>query len=310
MAPRRGAGTASVALVAALAAACAGAPSKPGAGAKASVCPSGPTFANGADRATLWVRNSSEYRASIETVYRAALESLKRGLADPRWTAEPTQAGGLSGLPPAVVMDLDETVLDNSEAEVQLLLQGTCFEAFPASWDAWVAERHAPAVPGAVEFVQAARALRDPVGRAVRVFFITNRECGRRPGNDDPCPQKADTAANLAALGLATADDELLVRGERPDWGGEKLSRRALVAAANRIVLNVGDDLADFLPDVRRQGVAERDRARCARDDYWGTRWFLLPNPIYGSWLVANGDDLTQALAAEPAVFHACPKGN
>jgi acid phosphatase len=307
MAVRRGAGPASAALVAALAAACAGAPAKPDAGADASPCPSGPTFANGADRATLWVRNSSEYRASLETLYRAALESLKRGLADPRWTAEPTQAGDLTGLPPAVVMDLDETVLDNSEAEVQLLLRGTCFEAFPASWDAWVAERRAPAVPGAVEFVQAARALADPAGRAVRVFIITNRACGKRPGEDDPCPQKADTAANLAALGLAIADDELLVRGERAGWGGEKLSRRLAVAATHRIVLNVGDDLADFLPDVRRQGVAERDRARCARDGYWGTRWFMLPNPIYGSWLVANGGDLTQALAAEPAVFPTCP---
>ena len=308
MAVRRGAGPASAALVAVLAAACAGAPAKPDAGAKASPCPSGPTFANGADRATLWVRNSSEYRASIETAYRAALEALKRGLADPAWTAEPSQAGDLSGLPPAVVMDLDETVLDNSESEVQLLLQGTCFEAFPASWDAWVAERRAPAVPGAVEFVRAARALQDPAGRAVRVYFVTNRECRKRPGNDDPCPQQADTAANLAALGLATPDAELLLRGEQPDWDGEKLSRRALVAAGNRIVLNVGDDLADFLPAVRRQGIAERDRARCARDGYWGTRWFMLPNPMYGSWLVAAGDDLTQALAAEPAVFQACPK--
>jgi acid phosphatase len=296
-----------VAMVAVLAASCAGSPAKPAETAKSSPCPSGPTFASGADRATLWVRNSSEFRATTETIYRSALESLRRGLADPAWTAEPSQAGDFSALPPVVVMDVDETVLDNSESEVQLLLQGTCFEAFPASWDAWVAERRAPAVPGAVEFVQAARALADPAGRAVRIVFVTNRECQRRPGSDDPCPQKADTAANLAALGLATPDADLLLRGERPGWDGEKLPRRALVAERNRIVLNVGDDLADFLPAVRRQGVAERDRARCAHDDHWGRRWFLLPNPIYGSWLVANGDDLTTALAAEPAVFQACP---
>jgi acid phosphatase len=308
MASHRGAGRLALALVAALAAACAGTPAKPATRTTSLRCPSGPTFASGADRATLWVRNSSEYRASIATIYRAALESLKRGLADPAWTAEPSQAGNLAALPPAVVMDLDETVLDNSEAEVQLLLQGTCFEAFPAAWDAWVAQRRAPAVPGAVEFVQAARALADPAGRPVRVYFITNRECAKRAGSDDACPQKADTAANLAALGLATSDAELMVRGERPGWGGEKLSRRAVVAAGHRIVLNIGDDLADFLSGVRRQTVAERDRARCARDGYWGTRWFMLPNPIYGSWLVANGDDLTQALAAKPAVFRTCPQ--
>lgn len=298
-----------VGLLAALAAACAGAPSKPAAMTANSPCPSGSTFAAGADRATLWVRNSSEYRASTETIYRAALEALKRGLADPAWTAEPSQSGDLSALPPAVVMDVDETVLDNSESQMRLLLAGSCFEAFPESWDAWVAERRAPAVPGAVEFVQAARTLEDPAGRPVRIYFITNRECWKRPGNDDNCPQKADTAANFAALGLATPtrDEELLLRGERPEWDGEKLPRRALIAQGNRIVVNVGDDLADFLPGVRRQGVAERDLARCARDAYWGTRWFLLPNPVYGSWLVANGDDLTRALAANPAVLQACP---
>jgi acid phosphatase len=156
--------------------------------------------------------------------------------------------------------------------------------------------------------VKAARARADPAGRPVRVVFITNRECAKRPGNDDPCPQKADTAANLAALGLPTADADLLLRGERPEWDGEKFPRRALVAAGSRIVLNVGDDLADFLPGARRQGIAERDRARCALDAWWGTRWFALPNPIYGSWLVAAGDDLTEALAAKPGVFQACPQ--
>jgi 5'-nucleotidase (lipoprotein e(P4) family) len=298
------------ACIAALAAACASAPGQPVAKAKAPPCPSGPTFASGADRATLWVRNSSEFRASTETIYRAALGSLKQALDDPSWTAEPSQSGDLSTLAPVVVMDVDETVLDNSGYEARLLLQGTCYEAFPATWDAWIAERNAPAVSGVVEFIQSARALKDPEGRAVRVFFVTNRECEKRPGNANPCPQKADTAANLRVLGLGTdsLDDELLVRGERPEWDGEKLSRRQDIARTHRIVLNIGDDLADFLPEVRRQSVAERDLARCARDAFWGRRWFLLPNPIYGSWLVASGPDLTEALAAEPGVLQTCPE--
>jgi len=296
--------------IAVLAAACANAPGPPAAGAKASPCPAGPTFAWGADRATLWMRNSSEYRASSETLYRAALESLKKGLADPSWTAEPTQEGNLAALPPAVVMDVDDTVLDNSGYEARLLMDGTCFEAFPASWDAWVAERKAPAVPGAVEFIQSARTLKDPAGRAVRVFFVTNRECEKRPASDAACPQEEDTAENLRTLGLGTDElrMDLLVRGERPEWGGEKLSRRQVIAQGNRIVLVIGDDLADFLPEVRRQSVAERDLARCARDAFWGRRWFLLPNPIYGSWLVATGPDLTKALAAEPGVLQTCSR--
>ena len=78
------------------------------------------------------------------------------------------------------------------------------------------------------------------------------------------------------------------------------------MARTHRIVLNVGDDLADFLPDVRRASVAERDRARCTRDDLWGTGWFLLPNPMYGSWLVALGGGLDTALAARPQVVTTC----
>lgn len=273
-------------------------------------CGGAPAFAAGGERATLWARNSSEYRAASEGIYVAAQAALAAGLADPQWTAEPSQAGDLSALPPAVVMDIDETVLDNAAPQAEMLLAGTCFEEFPALWDAWLAKRSAPAVPGAAGFVRSARAMQDPSGRPVRVFFITNRECAPRTGAASACPQQEDTAANLAALGLGspTLADDLMLKGEQPGWDSEKLSRREAVAARYRIVLNVGDDLADFLPDVRRASVADRDAARCAREAWWGRRWFLLPNPMYGSWLVALGNDLEGALAAEPAVIGDCPR--
>ena len=271
-------------------------------------CGPAPVFAVGGERSTLWIRNSSEFRAASETIYRAALSALAVGLADPAWTAEPSQTGDLSTLPPAVVMDIDETVLDNSEPQAQMLLDGTCFQEFPAAWDAWVAKRSAPAVPGAVEFILGARTSKDPQGRPVRVFLITNRECGRRPGSGSDCPQKDDTLANLRAAGLdsPTLVEDLMIKGERADWGSEKLPRRQEIARGYRIVLNVGDDLSDFMPDVRRETVAERDRARCARDAYWGRRWFMIPNPMYGSWLVALGPDVRSALAAEPQVMPVC----
>jgi acid phosphatase len=273
-------------------------------------CGEAPAFAAGGERATLWARNSSEYRAVSEGIFVAAQSALAAGLADPAWTAEPSQTGDLSALPPAVVMDIDETVLDNAEPQAAMLLEGTCFDEFPALWDAWVAKRSAPGVPGAAGFIRAARAMQDPAGRPVRVFFITNRECSPRAGSASACPQQDDTAANLAALGLGspTLADDLMLRGERPDWESEKLARRQAVAAGHRIVLNVGDDLADFLPGVRRATVADRDAARCAREAWWGRRWFMLPNPMYGSWLVALGDDLEAALAAGPAVIGDCPR--
>jgi 5'-nucleotidase (lipoprotein e(P4) family) len=301
-----------VLVLAAAAAACVA--QGPRAGARltnAGRCGGEPIFAAGGERATLWVRNSSEYRAASESIYRAAREALAAGLADPAWTAEPSQTGEFAALAPAVVLDIDETVLDNSEPQAEMLLAGTCFDEFPRVWDDWVAQRRAPAVPGAAEFVRAARAMRDPAGRAVRVFFVTNRECAGREGGASECPQQDDTLANLETLGLGgpTLADDLMLNGEQPDWESEKLSRRRAIADGYRIVLNVGDDLADFLPDVRRAGISERDAARCARADYWGRRWFLIPNPMYGSWLVALGHDLDAALAASPSVLGDCPGG-
>ena len=98
----------------------------------------------------------------------------------------------------------------------------------------------------------------------------------------------------------------LLLRGEREDWQGEKQTRRLVIAQSYRIVLNIGDDLADFLPDVRRATVTERERARCASRERWGRQWFMIPNPMYGSWQVALGPDLKAALAAPPEIIEDC----
>lgn len=288
--------------------ACATQPAQPQAAAATHRCAPARPFAEGGERATLWVRNSAEFRAASEIIYRSALSALERGLADASWSAEPAQTGDLSALPPAVVMDIDDTVLDNSEPQARMILNETCPGEFATVWDAWLAERAAPAVPGAADFVRAARSLKDPQGRPVRVFFITNRECSRRAGNDASCPQQDDTLANLRALGLdaPTLAEDLMLKGENPQWPSEKLPRRLEVARGYRIVVNVGDDFGDFLPDVRRQDVPQRERARCANRERWGTQWFVVPNPMYGSWQAVLGADLEAALAATPQVVEDC----
>jgi 5'-nucleotidase (lipoprotein e(P4) family) len=276
--------------------------------ALAAPCGGKPTFASGGERATLWFRHSTEFRAASEIIYRAAEAALRAGLADPAWSAEPTQAGDLSALPPAVVMDIDETVLDNSAQQVQMTLDGTCFEDFDKAWDAWLATRSAAAIPGAAAFIRAAREMKDPQGRPVRVVFVTNRECVARTGNASACPQQDDTAANLRSLGVdaPTLESDLMLKGELLDWVSEKQSRRLAIAATHRILLYVGDDFGDFLPDVKRQTVPEREQARCQHHDRWGRQWFMIPNPMYGSWLVALGPDLEGALAASPQVIENC----
>jgi acid phosphatase len=289
---------------------CAAQPPAPAPPAAASRCAPARPFAEGGERATLWVRNSAEFRAASEVIYRSAVSALERGLADASWSAEPAQTGEFPALPPAVVMDIDDTVLDNSEPQARMILKETCPIAFAAEWDAWLAERAAPAVPGAAGFIRAARSLKDAQGRPVRVFFITNRECSRRGADEAACPQQDDTLANLRALGLdaPTLADDLMLKSEKPEWPSEKLARRLEVARGHRIVLNVGDDLGDFLPDVRRQDVPARERARCAHYNRWGTQWFVIPNPMYGSWQAALGADLEAALAATPQVIEDCEK--
>ncbi|MGH8250361.1 MAG: 5'-nucleotidase, lipoprotein e(P4) family [Steroidobacteraceae bacterium] len=271
-------------------------------------CGAARPFAQGGERATLWVRNSSEFRAATEIIYRSAQRALGQALTDAAWSAEPAQTGDLSAMPPAVVMDIDDTVLDNSEPQARMILEGTCPDRFTALWDAWLAERAAPAVPGAVGFIRAARGMKDSQGRPVRIFFVTNRECRPRAAAGSSCPQQDDTLANLRELGIDTPTlaDDLMLKGEKPEWPSEKLPRRLEIARGYRIVLNVGDDLGDFLPDVRRASVADRERARCAHRDRWGTRWFMIPNPMYGSWQTVMGPDFEALLAAKPQVVRDC----
>ncbi len=289
---------------AALAAGCA---SQPAVAPGAPACGPARPFAEGGERATLWVRQSAEFRAASEIIYRAAQAALAANLADRAVSAEPTQQAGFAELPPAVVMDIDDTVLDNSAAQARMILDVTCPSGFAAAWDAWVAERAAPAVPGAADFIRAARAMKDASGRPARVFFTTNRECSPRAGVAAACPQQDDTLANLRALGLdaPTLAEDLMLKGEQPDWASEKLPRRQEIARGHRIVMNVGDDFGDFEPDARRKSVAERERLRCERRGWWGTRWFLVPNPMYGSWQSVLGPDLEQALAL-PAPADRC----
>ena len=95
-----------------------------------------------------------------------------------------------------------------------------------------------------------------------------------------------EVARNLEGLGFPVEVnfDTVLLRGEREEWSqSEKASRRAHVASTHRIVMLIGDDLGDFLPGIR-VSKAERDRIVQPYESWWGRRWFVLPNPMYGSW--------------------------
>jgi 5'-nucleotidase (lipoprotein e(P4) family) len=217
-------------------------------------------------KAVLWVQTAAEYRASALQTYRAAEASMMRALRDKSWTAALEQKRPVPDLPPAVILDLDETVLDNSSLQARLAMTGAVYN--DEIWQKWMAEKQAGLVPGAREFLLAAHA------NGVAPFYVTNRVCD---------PNKADdpTVAILKAHYLPFRPERLLCKTDTSD----KTARRNQVAAGNRILLLIGDDFNDFISIPREQSTVEgRFLVVDAHARYWGERWFMLPNPTYGSW--------------------------
>ena len=244
--------------------------------------------ANNNFNSLLWMQASAEYKANTIQAYNTALRNINAALRDRKWTAAKEQVGHYSSLPPAIVMDIDETVLDNSRYMGKVVLEGG--EWSVATWNEWVALQSATAVPGAVEFINAMK------GKHVRVIFISNRECRKGDKSGAGNCQEAVTIANLAKVGVAgVLPEDVLLAGEEDGWTSEKKSRREYVAKKYRIVMLFGDDLGDFLADVKSNITPqERDRLVSENKDNWGRKWFVLPNPTYGSWFNILRDPKSQ----------------
>lgn len=223
--------------------------------------------------ATLWVQTSAEFGALATQTYRAAGMALTAALADPHWTAAYEQTNDFRALPPAVILDLDETVLDNSSAQVQVMRTGQGFTE--EGWTAWVKEARAGAVPGAVAFLHAA------LLKGVAPHYITNRVC-------NPADAADPTVKVLKGLGIPYAPDRLLCKTA----GSNKTDRRSAVAQRFRILLLIGDDFNDFTAVL--DAVDERAKLWKFYEPMWGTKWFVLPNPMYGSWERSVGFDLAK----------------
>ncbi len=231
----------------------------------------------------LWMQGSIEYRASAAQTYRSAEQALVRALATPNWTAALEQAGDFSAKPAAVVLDLDETVLDNSPYQARTIVDGQPFES--KTWAAWVAEAKAGLIPGAADFLNFAAM------NGVRRIYISNRVCAAGQ-KDDP------TAAVLSRSGLLNRTDMLLCKTSDAD-SSDKSARRYMATAGHRVVLLIGDDIGDFFT-VARDAKA-RDEALVRYERWFGDRWFILPNPSYGSWerLYADTEAKKKALRVD-----------
>jgi 5'-nucleotidase (lipoprotein e(P4) family) len=198
-----------------------------------------------------WTRTSAEHRAAFLQTYALATRELER------------LAAGLPAGSWAVISDADETLIDNSTYQRERARVDSAFTA--ASWDAWVRRREATALPGAVAFAARVRAL------GGRLAVVTNR-------NEDQCEA---TRANMVAVGI-TPDVVLCQPAGAP---GDKNPRFAQVASGAgdlpplRVLMWVGDNIRDFPQldqPLRAQGAE-------AFADF-GRRFWMLPNPMYGSW--------------------------
>lgn len=212
--------------------------------------------------ATLYVQSSAEYRAAAIGTFAAATRALDEALADRARVGATEETNEDPSQPPAIVVDVDETVLDNTPFEARVIRAGKTYDS--AMWKAWTAEGAAPAIPGAAEFLAHAKS------HGVTVFYVTNRDEDEREG----------TFRNLQNLGFPVTPETLLLR---QNGVSDKSPRRKQVADRYRLLLLVGDDLNDFA-NARSATWQQRDDIIRYMQSWWGTRWFMIPNPMYGSW--------------------------
>lgn len=231
--------------------------------------------------ANLWMQTSAEYRACCYQAYNLARRRLSEKVHD-------VPPGGWAK-PPAVVCDLDETVLDNSGFMTRLTRNGLTFDQ--ATWDDWERSEYAQVrlIPGARAFIDEARRL------GVAVVYITNRS------------QKKDlrdgTLNALELLGVEVPGENLLAATITSD----KTARRRAVEARYTVLLYLGDNLRDFHegdfrstidntktpltsdPAKLQAAIAARAAAVDRCDDLFGREWIIFPNPAYGEWAKVLG---------------------
>ena len=163
----------------------------------------------------------------------------------------------------AVVVDIDETVLDNSPSQAYQIKNRLPFNM--ADWIDWGEKRSAKAIPGAVEFLKYANQ------KGVRVFYISNRAES----------QKQATMDNLKSVGFPDVSNETMLLQTAES---NKEARRRIVLEKHRIVLLVGDNLNDFAENFEKKSVADRFAETEKDKNLFGSKYIVLPNAMYGAW--------------------------
>lgn len=202
--------------------------------------------------ATLFVQYAAEYRALCYQAYNVAswqLSALIEADADVR---------------PAVVLDLDETVMDNSPYSGWQVLYDSAFS--PASWKRWTDKAEAGLLPGALEFLHTAD------GLGATIFYVSNR-------TED---ERESTLANLRNLGVPQAEHENLLLKTTTSAKDER--RNAIEEQGYSILMLIGDNLGDVSGLFDRQSTERRAMVTDSLQHQFGRKYIVLPNPVYGEW--------------------------
>ena len=165
--------------------------------------------------------------------------------------------------PRAIIIDADETVLDNSPYQAEIARENKAF-SIEEFFD-WKKSGKSKAVPGSVEFLNYAKK------QGVDIFYVSNV----------PNSFKAVTIENLKQNGFPDAEPEnvLLITDT-----GSKEPRRQKVAETHRIIMLIGDSLNDLSVVFEGKSTAERFAETDKMKDDWGRKFIVVPNAMYGAW--------------------------
>ncbi len=199
---------------------------------------------------TLWQATSAEYRALAYQAYNIAELRLDEDLKIHR-----TQKR-------AIIVDADETVLDNTAFQVRMIVDGA---QYYGDFDNWVKSAQAKTIPGSVDFLNYA------YENGCDIYYISNRKLRHMEG----------TLNNLKILGFPQAEESHILL---KDDSSNKGIRRAQVAEDHFIVMFIGDNLIDFEDVFRKKSIEERSSSIEDFKDEFGKRFIILPNPMYGEW--------------------------
>jgi 5'-nucleotidase (lipoprotein e(P4) family) len=208
----------------------------------------------------LFMQKAAEYRALCYQAFNLAQMNLNSDFDKKKLKNLPKIE---RKKPRAIVVDIDETVLDNSPQQARLVKNRLPFNL--PDWYAWGEKRSAKAIPGAVDFLQKASS------KNVKVFYVSNRDE----------VQKQATIDNLKNAGFPDATDETVQLRQKEST---KEPRRQAISAKYRIVLLIGDNLDDFSNVFERKTVDERFSEVEKAREMFGSNFIVLPNAMYGTW--------------------------